>query len=175
LTLAEVTNYVSKLDLTITEASIGTFYFESIIICADTVKFRRCEEMMPWEFITFICRVTYEHYRNTDYHEEKMHIKLDKMLAVWLAPIGALPTFNFHEDFEFEKRVARKTLKMQKRAAGQDSGSESFEEYYDEEVPEDAQFHGKAATQKQQKTMGIGLAVAEGSLGGGEEESVTEK
>jgi hypothetical protein len=43
--------------------------------------------MQYWEFLVFISRITFEHYKNTPYHGEHMYLKLDKLLPVWLSPI----------------------------------------------------------------------------------------
>jgi hypothetical protein len=66
---------------------VGACFYESMIILVDTIKTPRQKEMQPWEFLVFICRMTYEHYKNTPYKDEMMYIKLEKMLPAWLAPV----------------------------------------------------------------------------------------
>ena len=60
------------------------------------------KEMQPWEFLVFMCRITYEHYKKTPYAQEAMHIKFEKMLPLWLAPVGQTAIFGFEEEFAYD-------------------------------------------------------------------------
>ena len=68
----------------ISDYRIGAFFYESISLTPDTIRTRRALEMRPWEFLVFICRVTFDYYQNTPYKNEEMHLKLEKMLPIWL-------------------------------------------------------------------------------------------
>jgi hypothetical protein len=124
VTLAECTQYVAKIGLSVSEMVVGSCFFESITMCADTVKGRRCEEMWPWEFVVFMCRITYEHYRTTSYHNESMYLKMDRLLPTWLVPIDILPTFSYKEEFNYDKKKARKQMLK----AGMDISEHSSDE-----------------------------------------------
>ena len=60
------------------------------------------EEMQHWEFLGFMCHVTYEHFRGTDKHDEPMEVKLDLLLPYWLRPVGAKPV-DYSDSLDLEE------------------------------------------------------------------------
>jgi hypothetical protein len=54
------------------------------------------------EFLVYLCRVAYEHYRGTHYENEMMYLKIEKLLPKYLAPLNLNPIFLFEEDFEYK-------------------------------------------------------------------------
>lgn len=82
--MVEVREYITAMGLEISYMKIGMIFYESLITVVDTLRKSKMEEMMPHEFLVFICRITYEYYRKTPYHNEKMHLKVDKMLPVFI-------------------------------------------------------------------------------------------
>jgi hypothetical protein len=85
----EVREYIHAMGLVnLSFIKIGMIFYESLITPVDTLKKSKMEEMMPHEFLVFICRITYEYYRKTPYHNELMQLKVDKMMPNWLAPIS---------------------------------------------------------------------------------------
>jgi len=94
---------------------IGAVFYESMIVLIDTIKTSRQIEMQPWEFLVFICKMTYEHYQDSPYKHEAMHIKLEKLLPMWLAPVWLTPIFVTGEEFEYDKKMARKREKQRRR------------------------------------------------------------
>merc|ERR1712166_405345 len=107
-----------------------------MIVLVDTIKTPRQKEMQPWEFLVFICRMTYEHYQNTPYKDELMHIKLEKMLPSWLAPVFQSVVFEFGEEFEYDKKMAKKREKARRRAMGLSSEEDDGDDETDSEEDE---------------------------------------
>lgn len=66
------------------------------------------------EFLVFLCRVAFEHYRGTPYETEMMYLKLEKMIPVFLGPVNLSPLFLFYEEFEYKPQV-RKPKKVKVR------------------------------------------------------------
>lgn len=100
---------------------IGAIYAESMMTIQDTIRdLTKPNQMKYVEFLIFICRVTYEHYRNTPYHEELLYLKLDKLMPAFLAFMALQPTFLFNENFRSEedqnKFKAKKQRQKLKRA-----------------------------------------------------------
>ena len=90
------------------------------------------------EFLVFMCRITYEHYKGSHYHTEKMYIKLEKMLPNWLAPVYAIPEFGFNHEFEYDMKQARKKRKKARKDAGYSSEEdEGFDEDSETEEEEE--------------------------------------
>ena len=52
------------------------------------------------EFLVFLCRIAYEHYRKTPYHKELLYLKLDQCMGSFLAFLMLQPNFLFKEKFE---------------------------------------------------------------------------
>lgn len=59
------------------------------------------------EFLVFLTRIAFEHYRNTPYENEMMYLKLEKMIPKFLYPLNLVPLFLFYEDFEYKPMVRR--------------------------------------------------------------------
>ena len=64
ITLAEAKLYIHGMNLKPPPSDyvIGAVFYESLLSIVDTIKTPRMTEMQPWEFIVFICRITYEYY-----------------------------------------------------------------------------------------------------------------
>ena len=98
--------FIRKVGLTqsISEMYIGAIYAESMMTIQDTIRdLTRPNQMKYVEFLVFICRVSYEHYRNTPYHEEQLYLKLDKLMPSFLAYLALQPNFLFLEKFRSEE------------------------------------------------------------------------
>ena len=54
----------------VSEYLVGAIFYESILAITDTIRTDRMVEMQPWEFLVFICRITYEYYSKTVYKNE---------------------------------------------------------------------------------------------------------
>jgi len=94
--------------------------------------------MSTHEFLVFMCRITYEHYKGSHYHTEKMYIKLEKMLPNWLAPVYSVPEFGFNHEFEYDLKQARKIRKKKLRDLGLSSEEEEgFDDDTDTEEEDD--------------------------------------
>lgn len=89
ITNAEAKEYVHKMDLKppLSDYKLSAMFYESIVCIVDTLRTNRYLEMQLWEWIVFICRVTHEYYSRTKYKNEKMVIKLEKMLPKWFAVV----------------------------------------------------------------------------------------
>lgn len=77
------------------------------------------------EFLVFICRISYEHYRGTPYENEMMHLKIEHTLPMYCNVINAVPLFLFNEKFEYKptvKKVKQKKVIVVKKK--ESSGSE---------------------------------------------------
>jgi hypothetical protein len=85
--------------------------------------------MQYHEWVVFMCRITYEHYRKTVYHNELMHIKIEKMLPVWLAPVYETPVYFANVDFEYDIKKAKKKERLRRRALGLSSEEEEAGDY----------------------------------------------
>jgi len=131
ITLDECRKYIDKMGLDrISHSMVGMIYYESMVLVPDTVKTHKTifteqsnkqMELSTQEFLVFMCRITYEHYKGSHYHTEKMYIKLEKMLPNWLAPVFAIPEFGFNHEFEYDLKQARKKRKLLRKLAGESS------------------------------------------------------
>jgi hypothetical protein len=83
-----------------------------------------------------MCRITYEFYKNTPYHNELMYLKLEKMLPKWLEPVRQAPLFYFDHEFAYDIRMAKKRERQCKRALGVESDNDDDD--YDSEDSEEA-------------------------------------
>lgn len=77
------------------------------------------------EFLVFLCRVTYEHYRGSHFENEMMYLKLEKMLPQYLMIVNATPLFLFNEEFEY-KPMVKKTKKRVPIVRKKDTSSEEI-------------------------------------------------
>ena len=61
ITVAECKLYMIDMGIQdkISLAMTGSCYYESILFIPDTIRQPRYEEMLPNEFLVFICRITY--------------------------------------------------------------------------------------------------------------------
>lgn len=87
------------------------------------------------EFIVFLCRVTYEHYRGTHYENELMYLKLEKTIPMYLNVIGVNPLFLFYEDFEYKPpaKKAKKVKIVKKNDSSENESNKSVEEEEEED------------------------------------------
>jgi hypothetical protein len=67
-----------------------------------------------------------------------MHIKLEKMLPVWLAPVYGTIIFTFGEEFAYDIRMAKKKAREERRRLGIESDSDDEDDEYDTEDEEAA-------------------------------------
>ena len=88
------------------------------------------------EFLVFLCRIAFEHYRNTPYESELMYLKLEKMIPVFLAPINLVPLFLFYEEFEY-KPQAKKSKKVKVKAVTNSDNEAPESEVSDDSSDED--------------------------------------
>jgi hypothetical protein len=92
------------------------------------------------EFLIFMCRISYEHYRGTPYENEMMHLKLEHTLPLYCNVINAVPQFLFNEPFEYKPTIkkAKKAkvviVKKKESSASEDSETPKEEEEEDEET-----------------------------------------
>lgn len=151
ITIQECREYCHKMGLTrISDAIIGICYYESMITIADPVKNLRQEELQINEFLVFMCRITFEHYKGSHYHNERMYIKLEKMLPNWLAPVYQIPEFGFNHEFEYDLKMARKKKKAARKAEGLSTEEEEgFDDISDSDEEEEAQTKSPAGKGKQ--------------------------
>ena len=86
------------------------------------------------EFIVFLCRIAYEHYRGTPYENEMMYLKLEKILPKFLLVLNLQPVFLFYEEFEYKPHVKKaKKVKVVKKKDSSDDSSDSKPESEEEE------------------------------------------
>ena len=89
--------------------------------------------MQPFEWLVFMCRITFEHYKGTVYENELMYIKLEKFLPKWLFPINQTPIFVMGCEFEYDLKVAKRKERLRRIAEGISSEEGEDEEYDSEE------------------------------------------
>ena len=92
------------------------------------------------EFLVFICRISYEHYRGTPYENEMMHLKIEHTLPLYCNVINAVPQFLFNEAFEYKptvKKAKKAKVVIVKKKDSSDSGSGSETPKEEEEEEED--------------------------------------
>lgn len=105
---------VKKADVKVSMKQVGVIFAESMMTIVDTIIDQtRPNQMKFVEFAVFLCRICYEHYRDTPYENEMMYLKIEKLLPKFLAIEYLEPLFLFNEDFEYKPRV--KQGKRQKR------------------------------------------------------------
>lgn len=63
--------------------------------------------MKYYEFLVFLCRIAYEHYRGTPYENELMYLKMEKLLPKLLDPFNVVPVFLFYEEFEYKPMIRK--------------------------------------------------------------------
>lgn len=141
ITITECRSYVKAMGLSrLSDSMIGMCYYESMVMIPDNIKNMRQEEMSTYEFLVFMCRITFEHYKASHYHTEKMYIKLEKMLPNWLAPVYAIPEFGFNNEFDYDLKMARKKRKQIRRAANLSSEEEEgFDDMDDSDEEEEVE------------------------------------
>lgn len=126
----------------ISEWQVGACFYESLRVLEDTIKVPRMCEMQPWEFIVFICSITHAYFKiqsNGVYHGEAMHIKLEKILPMWLEPVFGKMEFTTDSRFEYDIKQEKKKARAARRAAGisddeDEDDDDSEEEEEEEEV-----------------------------------------
>ena len=64
---------------------MGPIYAESMCTIIDTIRDRQRSDSMKYtEFLVFLCRIAYEHYRGTPYENEMLYLKLEKIIPKYL-------------------------------------------------------------------------------------------
>ena len=91
------------------------------------------------EFLVFICRIAYEHYRGTPYENEMLYLKMEKILPKYLAVFNLTCIFLFEEDFEYKPVVKKKKILKTKEKKVVDS-DESVKETTEEEEEDEDEF-----------------------------------
>lgn len=77
------------------------------------------------EFLVFLCRIVYEHYRGTPYENEMMYLKLEKIIPKMLDVLYLQPLFLFGEEFEYKPMVKKAKVRKQKVVKEKDSSDDS--------------------------------------------------
>lgn len=88
------------------------------------------------EFYVWICRICFEHYRNTPYENEMMYLKIEKLLPIILDAYHLTPVFLFNEEFEYKpmvKKNKRKVKVQKKKNSSSDDSSDSSQKSEEEE------------------------------------------
>jgi len=86
------------------------------------------------EFLVFLCRIAYEHYRGSHYENEMMYLKLEKLIPKFLNVLNLQPIFLFYEEFEYKPMVKKaKKVKIVKKKESSDDSSDSKPESEEEE------------------------------------------
>ena len=90
------------------------------------------------EFVVFLCRVCYEHYRGSPYENEMLYLKIEKLLPKFLAIMHLDPLFLFGEEFEYKPRAAKgkrvkKVIEVVKKKESSDEVSSSEKPESDDE------------------------------------------
>ena len=67
------------------------------------------------EFLVFLCRSAFEHYRNTPYQGELLYLKLDKLMPSFLAYMNLQPNFLFGDRFAAEEEQEMLKAKRQRQ------------------------------------------------------------
>jgi hypothetical protein len=117
---------------------VGPIYAESMMTLQDNIRFReKTKEMKFTEFLIFLCRISYEHYKGTHYETEHMYLKVDKCMPKLLAPVNATPLFSYEEEFEYKPIVKKKKV-IKKKIVKEVSDSSSSEPTEEEEEEEES-------------------------------------
>lgn len=125
----------------ISEMMIGVCFYESLVTPVDTLKTKKMIEMQPYEFLVFISRITHEYFSKAAkgvYHKEMMHVKLEKLLPMWLAPVYQVPAFGFNVEFEYDIKMAKRKRRAERKKAGlsseeEEGGADDDDDSSDEE------------------------------------------
>ena len=67
------------------------------------------------EFLVFLCRIAYEHYKGGPYDGEQLYLKLDHLMSAFLSPLNLQPLFLFGEKFSKDEKDERKRAKARQK------------------------------------------------------------
>ena len=99
----------------ISELYVGAIYAESMMTIQDTIRDPiRPNQMKYVEFLVFLCRVAFEYYRTTPYHDELLYLKLDKLMPSFLAYMSLQPNFLFGDKFAAQEEQENLIAKRQR-------------------------------------------------------------
>lgn len=114
ITLEECSTYLRKVDLDVSEKMVGMSYVESMMTVVDTVRDQMRPNMMKYvEFVVFICRVSFEHFKGTQHENEPLSLKIDNLLPKFCAPLYLEPAFT--NGLKFKGEIARMKEKLKRR------------------------------------------------------------
>jgi hypothetical protein len=87
----------------------------------------------------FICSITQAYYSKTVYKNEMMHIKLEKMMPMFLAPVYQKMEFTTEASFEYDIKMEKKRARAARKAAGisDEDDDDDEESDDDDEEPEE--------------------------------------
>ena len=90
------------------------------------------------EFLIFLCRIAYEHYRGTPYENELMYLKLEKLIPKFLVVLNLQPLFLYGEEFEYkpQPKKAKKVKVVVKKKESSDEAENSESKHESEEEEE---------------------------------------
>ena len=93
---------------------VGAIYAESKCTIIDTIRDQtKPNQMIFVEFLVFICRIAFEHYKSTVYKNEPLYLKLDHLMKYFLDyPLNLKPLFVFGEKFNHDEKIERKRMKQ---------------------------------------------------------------
>jgi hypothetical protein len=98
--------------------------------------------------MVFMCRITFEHYKGTAYQGEAMHLKFEKLLPVWLGPVGMIPDYTSGEEFAYDIKMAKKKERQRKRDLGLSTDEEEEEDYDSEDESSEGEKKNEDALDK---------------------------
>jgi len=87
ITLQECREILTKCEgkINVSQMQCGVIFAESMQTLVDTIiDQKRPDQMKLVEFMVWLCRICFEHYRGTPYENEMMYLKIDKLLPVIL-------------------------------------------------------------------------------------------
>lgn len=84
--------------------------------------------------------MTQAYFNKTVYKNEEMHIKLEKLLPLWLAPVYQKVEYTTDAKFEYDIKQEKKRLRAARKAAGisdeEDDDDDDSDDDDDDDEPE---------------------------------------
>jgi len=114
--LEQLQVFVRKVGLKISDIMIGAIFAESMMTIIDPIKDPTVTNKMKYvEFLVFLCRITFEEYKDGPYDKELLYLKLDHLMPAYLAYSGLQPMFLFGEKFSQEEEEEKLRAKRKKQ------------------------------------------------------------
>ena len=114
--LEQLQVFVRKVGLKISDIMIGAIFAESMMTIIDPIKDPTVTNKMKYvEFLVFLCRITFEEYKDGPYDKELLYLKLDHLMPAYLAYSGLQPMFLFGEKFSREEEEEKLLVKRKKQ------------------------------------------------------------